>query len=326
MNVDELVRLSGVSRSTVFRFLRGDNVRDAAKVAIISAMKDLGYHDEKAFTQNLDLIIEVSTTEAIDHFLGFTQVINGITFAAEQYGIEVKLCRRDEEQLATVYSGKYEKNKGVIVIGKDIDLEEAEAQKLIENKIPHVFVNRVFDNRQISFVAVDLVKAGYDVTRYLIDMGHKNIAVLGCTQNLRADRHKVQGYKNAMSESEIKVSEDLCITNAKPEKLEAYIESFFENGKKPDAFVGICDTYAMKFVSIAEKHGYKVPDDIAVVGMDGIAQSEFFRPALTTLHVPFYEMGVMAVDSLLKQMTKNVSSIQTILSHKMIERQSSRKC
>lgn len=325
MNVDELVKQSGVSRSTVFRFLRGNNVRDNAREAIISAMKSLGYEEEKAFTKNLDLIIEVSATEEMDHFLGFTQVINGITFAAEQHGIEVKLCRRDKNQISTVYSNKYKKNKGVIVMGKDIATEEAEAKRLIENNIPHVFVNRVFENRQISFVAVDLIKAGYDITRYLLNMGHKNIAILGCTHSLRADKHKIQGYKDAMSESETKVSDDFCITDANIEELETYIESFFENGKKPDAFVGICDTYAMKFISIAEKHGYKVPDDIAVVGMDDVASSEFFRPALTTIHIPFYEIGVMAVDNLLKQMTKNVSSMQTILGHKIVERESSKR-
>ena len=324
MNVDELVKKSGVSRSTVFRFLRGSNVRDCAKEAITDAMKSLGYESEKAFTQSLNLVIEISVTEETNNFQGFAQVINGITQSAQRHGIEVKLTARDKAQLSAAYDGKAARNRGVIVIGKDIPTEESEAELLIKNQIPHVFINRVFEDRRISFVAVDLVQAGYDITRFLIEESHKNIAILGCTELMRADRDKINGFKLAIAESDTKVSEEFFIPDAKKETVEHHLESLFENGKKPDAFIGICDTYAMKFVTIAEKHGYSVPGDISVVGMDDVASSEFFRPALTTVHVPFYEIGVAAVENLLTQMTKNVKSIKTLLNHEIITRDSCR--
>jgi len=114
----------------------------------------------------------------------------------------------------------------------------------------------------------------------------------------------------------------LYVSDAKKTDLEEIFKKFFEDGFKPDAFVGICDTYAMKFIGVAESFGYKVPDDIAVVGMDDIDSSEYFRPALTTVHIPFYEMGVLAVDSLLKQASQNVKSIRTIVNHHIVIRQS----
>jgi LacI family transcriptional regulator len=86
MNVENIVKASGVSRSTVFRFLRGENVRSGAKTAIISAMDKLGYSNERAVNSQLHLEIEVSTSEEVDGFLGFTQVVNGITHAADQHG------------------------------------------------------------------------------------------------------------------------------------------------------------------------------------------------------------------------------------------------
>lgn len=322
MNIDEIVKQSGVSRSTVFRFLRGNNVRGAARDAIISAMQSLGYENEKVLNENLDLEIEISASEDMDNFLGFTQVINGITFAADEHGIRVRLVRRNPSQFSNAYDKSFSRNKGVIVIGKSIDDERLEAGKLTANNIKHVFINRVFSDSNISYVAVNLVEAGFDITRYLLAMGHRNIAILGDTQSLRVDRDKIQGYKNALSKSDIPVSELLCITDAKKERIDMHLESFFKNGNVPDAFVGICDTYAMKFIAIAEKHGFKVPRDIAVVGMDDVASSEFFRPALTTVHVPFYEIGVLAVDSILKQMIKNVKSTQIILNHNIVIRQS----
>jgi len=322
MNIDEIVKYSGVSRSTVFRFLKGDNVRVNAKMSIISAMQQLGYNDEKTVNSQLNLEIEISASEDMNEFLGFSQVINGIAFAAEQRGVKVRIVRRGASQINSDYDNWDNGQIGVIVIGKNIHDERLEAQKLLKYNIPNVFINRILNDSSISYVSVDLVQAGYDITKYLIDKGHKKIAICGDVANLRVDRDKIDGYKKALDENGIKFLEELCITDANKMDIEIYISKLFESGEKPDAFVGICDTYAMKFIGIAEQNGYKVPDDIAVVGMDDVASGEFFRPALTTVHIPFYEMGILAVDSLLKQTSQNVKSIRTIVNHSIIVRNS----
>ena len=322
MNIDEVVKRSGVSRSTVFRFLKGDNVRATAKMSIISAMQQLGYNDEKAVNSQLNLEIEISASEDMNDFLGLTQVIDGITYAAKQRGVKVRIVRRGASQINADYDNWDNGQIGVVVIGKNIHDEKLEAQKLLEHNIPHVFINRILNDNSVSYVAVDVVQAGYDITKYLIDKGHKKIAICGDVSNYRVDRDKIAGYQNALLDNGIKISDKLCITNANKYEIELYISKLFENGEKPDAFVGICDTYAMKFIGIAEQNGYKVPDDIAVVGMDDVASGEFFRPALTTVHIPFYEMGILAVDSLLKQTSQNVKSIRTIVNHSIIVRNS----
>jgi len=322
MNIDEVVRCSGVSRSTVFRFLKGDNVRANAKMSIISAMQQLGYNDEKAVNSQLNLEIEISASEDMNDFLGLTQVIDGITYAAEQRGVKVRIVRRGAGQINSDYDNWDNGQIGVIVIGKNIHDESLEAQKFLEHNISHVFINRILSNNSISYVAIDVVQACFDITQYLIDKGHKKVAICGDIANFRVDRDKIEGYKKALANSDIEISDKLCITDANKNDMEVYISKLFENGEKPDAFVGICDTYAMKFIGIAEQNGYKVPDDIAVVGMDDVASGEFFRPALTTVHIPFYEMGLLAVDSLLKQTSQNIKSIKTIVNHSIIVRNS----
>jgi len=143
MNVEEIVKASGVSRSTVFRFLRGENVRANAKTAIISAMDKLGYANERAVNSQLNVRIEVSTSEEMDGFLGFAQVVKGITFAAEQKGVKVNLVRRSAEQIKSAYDNLDSSVLGVIVMGKNMSEERLEAEYLIKSKMPHVFINRV---------------------------------------------------------------------------------------------------------------------------------------------------------------------------------------
>ena len=253
MNINEVVKYSGVSRSTVFRFLKGDNIRPVAKMAVISAMQQLGYNDEKAVNAQMNLQIEISASEDMNGFLGFAKVIDGITYAAEKSGIKINIVRRAAAQINTDYENWDNSQIGVIVIGKNIHDEALEAQKFLNHNIPHVFINRILRNNSISYVAVDLVQAGYDITKYLLGKGHKKIAICGDVSNLRVDRDKIYGYKNAMSDYEIPIDEKLCIIDANKRDMETYIFKLFENGKKPDAFVGICDTYAMKFINIAKQ-------------------------------------------------------------------------
>jgi DNA-binding LacI/PurR family transcriptional regulator len=321
LNIEQIVKTSGVSRSTVFRFLRGDNVRPAAKSAILAAMARLGYQNESAVNRQMNLEIEVSTSSDLDSFLGFTQVVNGITSMASQRGIQVNLVQRRGDQLPFAYE-KWDGSKlGVIVIGKDMEEERLEAKLLLKYGIPHVFINRVMNDNAVSFVAVDLVKAGYDITKYLLERGKRRIGICGDVKTLRVDRDKIQGYQTALKEFGLPVSDGLCLTHVEKQQMEQAMEAMVREAH-PDAFVGICDTYAMKFIGVAERLGYQVPQQIGVVGMDDVATGAYFRPALTTVHIPFYEMGELAVDSLMKQTAQDVRSIRTIVNHGIIVRES----
>lgn len=321
MNVEQIVKASGVSRSTVFRFLRGDNVRPNAKTAIVSAMTQLGYVQKSAVNRQMHLEIEVSTSEDVDGFLGFAKVIDGITAKAGKLGIQVSLVKRGADKLEADYTNWAGSKLGVIVIGKTLQDERREAELLLGHGIPHVFVNRVMNDNAVSYVAVDVRQAGYDITKHLIGLGRKRIAICGDTVNLRVDRDKIQGYKDALAEHNIPFYNDLCITNADKLHMEQAIQTLLSQSK-PDAFVGICDTYAMKFIGIGEKMGCRVPEDIAVVGMDDVVSGEYFRPALTTVHIPFYQIGELAVDSLLKQSGQDVKSVRTIVNHSIVVRDS----
>ena len=92
---------------------------------------------------------------------------------------------------------------------------------------------------------------------------------------------------------------------------------------RPTAFFGICDSYAMEFINKTHEMGLKVPDDIAVVGMDDLDIAQYYKPALTTMKTPFKELGVLAVDHLLELITGDLVSMKTIVKHSFFIRESS---
>ncbi len=323
-SIDEVVKFSGVSRSTVFRFLNGSNVRSDARKSIICAMEKLNYKVDNI--KNLhNITIEISTSDSFESFKGFAEVVQGITHKADEKGIKVHIVRRTGKQINNDYNNWNIGNslKGVIVIGKNLKDEEDEANMLIEKGIPHIFINRVMDNPDHSYIAVDLKKATYDLTKHLIKCGHKDIAICGNPYSYRVDRDKLQGYRQALEDSGITLDKDLYYEIDMNKDWETAFDKILSADKIPTAYLGICDSHAMKFISMAQAKGYRVPEDIAVVGMDDVDGAEYFKPSLTTINVPFKKMGMLAVESLTQLITNNeISCVRSVIKHELIIRNS----
>ena len=109
----------------------------------------------------------------------------------------------------------------------------------------------------------------------------------------------------------------------KGESSDDAIDAILGTRPLPDAFFGICDSYAMQFINRAHARGLKIPEDIAVVGMDDLEIAQYYKPALTSVRTPFGKMGALAVDHLLQLITEDIVSTKTIINHKLCIRESS---
>jgi DNA-binding LacI/PurR family transcriptional regulator len=320
---EEILKRSGVSRSTLFRFLRGDNVRPRAKKAIIEAMDELGYKPEN---RNLldGIVFEISVMKDFEKFKGFTEVIQGITKRAEEKGIKIQLAIRSERQIERDYEKRNENDavKGIIILGKDIENEELEMEVLSKKSIPHIFVNRIIDNPDTSYVSVDVRAGAFEIVDYLIKKGHKLIAALGYPDKLRIDRDKLNGYYDAFRKNGLEIPEKYVFKLSGEEPAEIAIDTILNMRERPTAFFGICDSYAMEFINKAHALGLKVPDDIAVAGMDNLDIAQYFKPSLTTVKTPFIKLGALAVDNLLQLITHDLRSVKTIVRHHLFIRES----
>ena len=162
--VEDVVKESGISRSTVFRFLNGQNVREDSKKKIIDAMKKLNYKTEEIKKMD-NLNIEISICHDYYDFQGFADMVNGITEYAQENGIRIYLSSRTGDQIDKDYFNINEENKvhGVLVVGKNKVDEIKEVNYLIKNKIPHILINRKIEAENISYVTTDVEKGVYGI-------------------------------------------------------------------------------------------------------------------------------------------------------------------
>ncbi|QZY53808.1 LacI family DNA-binding transcriptional regulator [Crassaminicella profunda] len=321
--VEDIVKKSGVSRSTVFRFLNGSNVRENSKKKIIQAMKELNFKVD-AINKHKNFVIEISVSHDYDEFQGFSQVVQGVIERAEKSDVLVQLARRVGKQIDEDYAKWDHKNKtkGVIIVGKNKEDEEKEANILAEKGIPHVFVNRVLSGNDINFVGVDLEQGAYDIVSYLIEKGHKKILAVGNPEELYVDEKKLKGYKRALMDHGIELDDRLSHTISNKSEWEDVIRKVLTSEDVPDAYFGLCDSYSVKFISIARSLGYEVPQDISVVGMDDIDLAKYSFPTLTTVKVPFKKMGTIAVEQMIQLFNQVYSNVKIMIKHELIERDS----
>jgi DNA-binding LacI/PurR family transcriptional regulator len=149
------------------------------------------------------------------------------------------------------------------------------------------------------------------------------IAVLGYPDKLRIDRDKLNGYYDAFLKNGLEIPEKYVYKLSGEEPADIAIENILNMKERPTAFFGICDSYAMEFINKAHTLGLKVPDDIAVAGMDNLDIAQYFKPSLTTVKTPFSKLGVLAVDNLLQLINHDLGSIKTIVKHRLFIRESS---
>ena len=319
---DDLVRLSGVSRSTVFRFLKGDSVRPQAREALLAAMQHLNIsHDDHAVHKGK--ILQIRIRKDFKAFKGYNLAMAGFVSRAEKHGFAISIRAGSlKDMLEPSVTKPADQPAGVLILGMTIEEEELESGYFREAGIPHVFVNRVFDDPLKSWVSCQLRQAACEATGYLLDLGHRDIGTWGVVSTSRIDREKRLGFLDAFTQRGLE-PHGLCLDQETHGTLPEAVERLVAAGSLPTAWFCASDEHALQLYRTAREKGVRIPEDLSIVSMDDVESAEYLVPALTTVRMPFQTEGAIAFD-VLKHLIENpaVESHQVVLKHQLIVRDS----
>ena len=173
---------------------------------------------------------------------------------------------------------------------------------LIKDKYPLVMLGMV-ENYTTNVVDIDNVKAAYKAVKYLIDMGHKEIAYFGGPAYSAHSRDRFEGYQQALIDNDLPICYDYIL------EVGSYISDSYDTAKKifsasedlPSAVFCYNDLVAIGLINALLELGIDVPGTVSVIGFDDIDICKSVKIPLTTIHVPAYEMGKKAAELLIKQ-------------------------
>jgi len=328
ITLEEIAKISNVSRSTVSRVINGDpNVKEETRQRVLAVIESVNFQPNLAArslargrTNVIGLVIPAGIA-AIFTDPWFPQVVKGISTECNIQGYSVMLWLAEpefERQMITkiLHSGLLD---GVIV--SSMVIEDPIVQSLYESSMPFVLIGR-HPTLDIRYIDIDNVSGGFEATKHLINLGFEKIATITGPQNLIAGHDRFLGYQQALEEHHLPINPHLIVKGDFSEKsgYEACLKLISQN---PDAIFIANDTMAIGAFQAIQQAGLRVPDDIAIVGFDDIPQASTSSVPLTTIRQPTQQMGAVAVNALIESIHYPDSNLEnTILPTELVIRQS----
>ena len=188
-------------------------------------------------------------------------------------------------------------------------------EKLLSKGIKVVIADRKWPGLKVDNVVTDNFHGAYNITNYLIDKGHRKIAIT-MTNLLNPSRERLAGYKQALRDAAIPIDPSIIFANNERFSEKFYYEYarlVLHNRKKISAVFAGDDRMAYAIYAVAKNMNIDIPKDISLVGYDDIpgSDTQFFE--LTTVHQPIYEMGKKCMNLLMERIDGRTDNYQHIV-------------
>jgi len=317
----------GVSSVTVSKAINDkEGVGDELRKKIKETASDMGYRFNTAarsikegLSYNIGIIIpEKFTGTASQGF--YMQFYQALAIHMDEHGysgIMHILSAEDEEQLVLPRVYLEKKVDGFIILGQ---LNRDYIDMFLATGAPLVFLDFYTDQPDVDCVITDNFYDVYDLTNYLIRLGHRDIAFVGNIRATSSILDRYLGYYKSMLEHRIPIDEDYLV-NDRDEKGQ-FIPIVLPE-RMPTAFVCNCDQIAYHLISLLQRKGLRVPEDCSVVGFDNDIYATLTNPDLTTVEVNMAEMSKTAVSMIVNKVRNgNASQGRVSVKGKIVYRDS----
>jgi len=304
----DVAKHAGVSIATVSRIINNLDypVSEETKSKVLKAIEELSYRPNKAaqgLRKSSNEIIGLIVRDISDSYFGL--VAKGVSDRASELGFLSFVCntgRNPEDELRYHDLLWQYRVKGIILAGGGLD--QAKYKKKLSQQLERHerfglnIVTLAPQGIDIPYVMIDNVAAGRKVVEYLIERGHKKIGIIGGPKKVLTTIERMKGHKIALEAANIKLPDEY-ITYCDFSQKGGYEACKYDLLAKVKDITAICcqnDNIAIGAMTAIKELGLKVPDDISIIGIGDLTESDYADPPLTTLSIPFYELGRMAVD------------------------------
>ncbi|MFV5700527.1 LacI family DNA-binding transcriptional regulator [Flavobacterium sp. XS2P12] len=332
----QIAKELNVSVSTVSKALN-----DSPEISELTKIKIKEYAKLKNYKPNvIGLNLKNRKTKTIGVIIPnilnsfFAKVFSGIEKIADEKGYNVIMCISNESLEKEAHTLEMLSNG--TIDGFILSVSE-EAQKLheynhfkeiINDGTPIVMFDRIAEGVECDKVIVDDFDSALNSTQRLIDLGCKNIALFSSVDNLSVGKLRAEGYLKALEKNNMPVNENLIIRTDSEDDLKDKIKTVFDNNKI-DGIFALEENDSVAALRIAIKKGYKVPEEISIIGFaDGILASRRLSPSLTTVSQHGIEIGEVAAKLLIDRLESKEEDLPyetVVIKTKLKERESTRK-
>ncbi|WP_372714302.1 LacI family DNA-binding transcriptional regulator [Ilyobacter sp.] len=323
MKMSDIAKKSGVSIATVSRVINEDkNVKDSTREKVLKIIEEYDY-TPSAIARNLSkkdnntigvVVPDISNPYFSEMVEGISEVIDrenlniliyntNDKIQKEQKSLQMLLEQRIKGLIITVTSESYEKGKIYL-------------DKFLKSNIPVVLSDRDIKDSSMDCVFIDNIGGAYKGVSLLVENKHKDIAIITGPLKSKPGRDRLKGYKNALSEKEIEITEE-NIYEGDFQMESGYLlgKEILKRKKRPTAVFVSNNQMTLGFFKAMNEMKLSTPKDIAVLSFDRVELLDIFDINLTTVSASVRELGVKSAEILLERMKNRDKDIsqKTIL-------------
>lgn len=315
VKIKDVAEKCGLSIASVSKALHGDSDLNPKTAEYIrSVAKEMGYVPNSSArllktnkSYNIGVLFVDETSSGLEHEY-FASILNAIKDEAESLGYDITFISHNfKNDSMTFYEhAKYRNVDGVIIAS--VDFKDPEVVKLVESEIPTVTIDYNFNDK--SSVVSDNVQGEKDIVEYLVKMGHKKIAFIKGDDTAVTQKRFASFYKTC-EENGVFVKDEYIKEGRYhiPKVSGSITRELLSLDEKPTCIIYPDDYSLLGGITEIEKHGLKIPDDISIVGYDGIKLSRLLRPIITTYVQDSTEIGKKSTKKLVEIIENPKTSI-----------------
>ncbi len=325
----DVAKLAGVSHQTVSRVINGDpSVLPETRQRVDQAVGELGYRPNaiaRSLAEGRTHMLACFAPNLTDYT--FANIIEGAEAEARQCGyFLVASSVPDETNFSNLIDQlvSSRRTEGLLVINPYIDSRH----QYINHLFPTVLIGSVSREDGIGSVCLNDEEAGYQATRYLLDLGHCSIACITGPTSEDCVHDRTSGYQRALGEAG-KVVDPSLIGYGDWSAATAYrvVEQWLQKPLRFSAIFAQNDSMAIGAIRALRSHKIRVPEDVSVIGVDDMPLASYFDPPLTTIRQDTYAIGREAARLLIQTIENpDLPNSYQRLPVELVVRQSTQPC
>lgn len=328
LTIKDIAKMCDVSCATISRVLNNKpDVKPETRDMILKIIKENDYYPsilakgiitKRNYTLGLVIPYDISSI-FINPFN--SEVIRGILSQADVFGYHILIISgMNSNYIVTAYNEK--RVEGFIILSPNAN--DAELFERLESlEIPYVATAKIPKPKYTNYVDVDNILGAFNAVNYLISLGHKRISMITGPKYLVSHKDRIEGYKQALLKHDLSFdSEYLKFGDNSIESGYNCAVQLMNPDNPPTAIFAAGDMMAIGAIQAIRNKGFKVPEDISVMGFDDIIFADYIDPPLTTIRQPANQKGAEAFKALVEYLDNRTPIKNQILPVELVVRNS----
>lgn len=323
--IRDVAELAHVSVATVSRVINEKGyVNESTKEKVKQAVDQLSYKpNEVARTlyKGRSQMIALFVPDIMNPF--FPELARAVEDIANQNGYTFVLCNTDDDpdKINTYTAGMQQKSvDGMIIVSSVLTTDSFK-----NVNVPVIALDRIFTS-DLSAVTADNYQAGIQAAQYLMELGCQCIAHISGQESASNTMDRQQGYLDMVQHKKWFLSDYVVSGKYNLQESKEVTCQLLTAHPEIDGIFAANDLMGLGAIKAAESLGIQVPDDLSIIGFDGIKMGEIATPSLTTIQQPIYKMGAAAAEMLIQEINdhtlpKKIKQLPV----QLVERQSTKR-